>query len=183
MTVLRWLLPLLCLTSCEHDEHPFEVTWQMSCTAEGAPADMVGVFNPDFWEDDRGNRREYIGEVRIMVDADLWDAYLWEVGVNLRDERAETLSLERVPMPDSFIEAYDLKPLDLQLVNYSEDPEGQFANMSGTCAWGDETGRLDMSMRDDCDACLDCSVVGPVVPAAVLLVPVLLGLRRRRLDA
>jgi hypothetical protein len=179
---LKHFLPLLLLPAilvgCEHDEHPFEVPWSVECSAEGAPTLWV-TFDKDFWVDDAGKRREYIGEAQVELDADLYDSWIWRVGVNLQDETAETLELVHVPIPASFTAAYDLKTLDLQPDTYVEDPEGAWAEMSGTCAWGAATGVLSMRMNDDCDACITCSSLGPVLPGLVILIPALLGLRRR----
>lgn len=175
-----WLvLALLGLGGCEHDEHPFEVWWTSSCSAEGMPPILV-VFDKDFWEDDRGNRREYTGEVQLQLADGLWDSWLWTVEVNLRDETAETVDLVHLPIPDDFVDAYDLRPLDLQALTYTEDPEGTWARMSGTCAWGQTQGELNLSMADDCDACIECSTIGFGVPGMVVLFPVILGIRRRR---
>ena len=179
MRAAALVLALAALHGCEHDEHPFEVAWSATCTAEGMPP-MIVVFDEDFWEDDRGQRREYIGEAQLQLDQDLWDSWLWTVRIDLGDMTAETVDLVHVPIPEPFVQAWDLRELDLQVDTYTEDPEGTWAGMSGTCAWGADEGDLTLRMADDCDACLDCSTLGPVVPGLVVLVPVILGIRRRQ---
>ena len=179
MRIAALVLAALALAGCEHDEHPFEVAWSASCAVEGMPPLDV-VFDKALWLDDSGNRRQYVGEARLNLDNELFDSWLITVEVNLKDETAQTLDLVHVPIPPSFTDAYDLKTLDLQLETYFEDEEGTMAEMTGTCAWGSEGGALFMSMADDCDTCITCASLGPVLPGLVVFVPVLLGLRRRK---
>lgn len=178
MRTATLLLATLALAGCEHDEHPFEVAWSTSCGIEGMPPLQV-VFDKDFWEDDRGSRRQYVGEVRLDLGNELYDSWMIRVAVDLKDETAETVELVHTPIPASFVEAYDLRLLDLDLQTYFEDEEGTMAEMTGTCRWGNDTAELFMQMSDDCDTCITCASLGPVLPGLVVLVPVLLGLRRR----
>lgn len=179
MRIAALALNVALMLGCEHDEHPFEVPWSASCTAVDTPG-MVAVFDRDFWEDDAGNRRRYIAEVRLPLDSELYDAWIWDVRINLRDQSAETLALEHVPIPDSFATTYNLRPLGLEVESYVEDPEGGWAEMEGTCSWGQSRGDLFLNQLDDCDACITCSSTGSPVGAWPL---VLLGLgliRRKR---
>jgi hypothetical protein len=173
-------LGLLGLAACEHDEHPFEIGWSVTCAAEGAPP-LSAAFSKDFWEDDQGRRREYVGELRAHLDAEeLWDSYRWLVAVDLREGTAESVELVHTPIPDDFADAFGLEPLSVTLQTYEEDPEGSWAQMTGTCAWGGATGALTMRQSDDCDACLECSTLGLIPPGLVALIPVWLGLAARR---
>ncbi|MCO4748199.1 MAG: hypothetical protein KC912_25620 [Proteobacteria bacterium] len=167
------------LLGCEHNEHPFEVPWSVNCAAPDAPP-MGAFFDRDFWQDDNYNRRRYTGEMRVHMDLELYDSWMWAIEVNLADETAETLTLEQSPIPDSFVQAYDLQPLGLTLDTYVEDIDEEWAEMTGTCSWGDSTGEMSMRQQDDCDACIDCSTVGGSPRLLWPLVPLTLLLTRRR---
>ncbi|TNE85079.1 MAG: hypothetical protein EP330_27130 [Deltaproteobacteria bacterium] len=177
MRIALVAVTLTVLLGCEHDEHPFEIPWTGSCTALDNPS-VIARFSKDFWEDDAGNRRRYLGEVQVPLEADLFDSWMWEVRVNLRDETAETLDLVHVPIHEDFAAAYGLQDLGMDPATYAEDPNGAFAEMTGTCSWGGRSGELFLRQNDDCDACIECSTVGGL-PSWWPLWPVLWLVQRR----
>ncbi|MFT7520870.1 MAG: hypothetical protein ACI9MC_003021 [Kiritimatiellia bacterium] len=175
------LLALLLLCSgCEDNEHPFEDSWSMSCSAEGAPS-MTARFNKDNHVDDGGRKREYVGRVDIELPNGLQDVWIWQVKVNLVRETAETVELVRVPIPEAYVDEYDLQTLTLEPDTFVEVDDTTSADMTGTCSYGDVSGVLTMRQSDDCDVCdaIDCSTLG-LLPGGLVLLPVVLGYRRRK---
>jgi len=167
------------LAGCEDNEHPFGDTWSVSCTAQDAPA-LAVAFQRDGHLDDGGRKRSYLGRVRMDLEAGVTHYWIWQVDVNVRDDTAQTVALEPVPIPDDYVD--DLKELRLEVDTFFENEETTGATMSGICAWGESTGNLTLQQSDDCDVCdaIECSTLSGAPVLGLAAWGGLLLWRRRR---
>jgi MYXO-CTERM domain-containing protein len=138
-------------------EDPFDNhAWEASCSV--APYDFLVIFPGAERLDESGARRSYLAHVDIEVDpSGLEDSYLWQVDVDDAGT-AETVWMERAPIPDDVVVAYDLKPLTIAASTFQQGQES--ASITGTCTWDDEPGDFGTD-TSWCDSyCFQCATGG-----------------------
>jgi MYXO-CTERM domain-containing protein len=174
---LRRLLLLLPLAAC-NQPGPFDArAWGATCSV--APLPLQVTFPGTQRVDESGSERSYLAHVDVALDASgLADVYVWQVQVDDRGN-AQTEWMERAPIPDDLVAAFDLQPLDLDPTSFTSGTDN--AEMSGHCAWGDTEGDLAMNATWCSGICFDCATGGDPRQLSVALTAMgALALRRRR---